>query len=55
MREFGLFNEIFKGKNVVIDRVCVVIIRVFVIIDGIEMNGVVDIGVEIIVMNERRF
>lgn len=55
MREFGLLNEIFKEKDVVIDRVYVVIIRVFVIIEGIEMNVVVDIGVEVIVMSERRF
>lgn len=55
LRESGLPNETSKGKNVVIDRVRAVIIRAPVTIDGIEMNGVVDTGVEITAMNERRF
>lgn len=57
LRESGLPNETSKGKDVVIDRVRAVIIHVRapVTIEGTEMNAVVDTGVEITVMNERRF
>lgn len=55
LRESGLPNETSKGKDVVIDRVRAVIIRAPVTNEGTEMNAVVDTGVEITVMNERRF
>lgn len=55
MRESGLPNETSKEKDVVIDRVHAVTIRAPVTIEGIEMNAVVDTGVEVTVMSERRF
>lgn len=42
-------------KDVVIDRVHAVTIRAPVTIEGIEINAVVDTGVEVTVMSERRF
>lgn len=55
MRESGLPNETSMEKDVVIDRVHAVTIRAPVTIEGIEINAVVDTGVEVTVLSERRF